>query len=290
MLLLQLLVNGLQTGALYALTAAGFSLIFGTTRVFHLAHGSAFVIAAYVFYALAARAGAHWSLALLGAAAAAVLFGVLLDRVVYAPIRRHEGSFFTLFIASLGSAIVVQNVVGIAFGRSVVTVSTPLSRSAEVLPGVFVAPLAGVAIGCALVCFWLLQRFLGSTQRGVALRALAENAELVRAYGLHPARLSTLAFALGSLLVVPAAALTVATSGANPAMGNHVMLISLAATIVGGVGSLRGAACAGLLLGMAENLALWRLEPQWSEAVTFVVLLGFILVRPTGFFGRAHAH
>ncbi|ODV06229.1 MAG: ABC transporter permease [Rubrivivax sp. SCN 70-15] len=289
MLLLQLLVNGLQTGALYALTAAGFSLVFGTTRVFHLAHGATFAIAAYAFYALSA-AHAHWTLALLAAAAAAMGFGVLLDRAVYAPIRRHEGSFFTLFIASLGSAIVVQNLIGIAFGRSVVVVNTPLSRSSEVLPGVFVSPLAGVAVLCALLCFALLHRFLERTHRGLALRALAENAELVRAYGLEPARLSTLALALGSLLVVPAAALTVATTGANPAMGNHVMLISLAATIVGGVGSLRGAACAGLLLGMAENLSLWVLEPQWSEAVTFVVLFLFILARPTGFFGRAQAH
>ncbi|MCW5657013.1 MAG: branched-chain amino acid ABC transporter permease [Burkholderiaceae bacterium] len=288
MLLLQLLVNGLQTGALYALTAAGFSLVFGTTRVFHLAHGSAFVIAAYAFYALSA-AHAHWTLALLGAAAAAAAFGVLIDRAVYAPIRRHEGSFFTLFIGSLGTAIVVQNLIGIAFGRSVVAVTTPLSRSTEVLPGVYVAPLAAVAVGCALACFTLLHRFLGS-HRGVALRALAENAELVRAYGVDPARLSTLALALGSLLAVPAAALTVATTGANPAMGSHVMLISLAATIIGGVGSLRGAACAGLLLGMAESLSVWVLEPQWSEAATFVALFLFILVRPTGFFGRAHAH
>ena len=289
MLLLQLLVNGLQTGALYALTAAGFSLVFGTTRVFHIAHGATFAIAAYAFYALS-TAHAHWALALLGAAAAASGFGVLLDRAVYAPIRRHEGSFFTLFIASLGSAIVVQNLIGIAFGRSVVAVSTPLSRSSEVLPGLYVSPLACVAVVGAVVCFAVLHRFLERTHRGLALRALAENAELVRAYGLAPARLSTLALALGSLLVVPAAALTVATTGANPAMGNHVMLISLAATIVGGVGSLRGAAWAGLLLGMSENLALWVLEPQWSEAVTFVVLFLFILARPTGFFGRALAH
>jgi branched-subunit amino acid ABC-type transport system permease component len=64
------------------------------------------------------------------------------------------------------------------------------------------------------------------------------------------------------------------------------MLISLAATIVGGIGSLRGAACGGLLLGLAENLALWHLDPQWSEAVTFVVLFLFIIFRPAGFFGR----
>ena len=77
------------------------------------------------------------------------------------------------------------------------------------------------------------------------------------------------------------------TSGLNPAMGNHVMLISIAATIVGGVGSLRGAAMAGLILGMAENLCLAVIDPQWSEAVTFVILFLFILFRPGGVYGRA---
>src|SRR5438128_1378765 len=179
MLLLQLLINGIQVGALYGLTAVGFSLIFGSTKIFHFAHGSAFAIAAYVFYYLYSVTAAHWLVAAMAAAVAAVLFG------------------------------------------------------------------------------------------------------------LRPRQLSTYAFALGSLLVVPAAILTAAGSGINPAIGHHVMLISLAATIVGGVGSLRGAACAGLLLGLAENLALWVFEPQWSEAVTFIVLFLFILFRPSGFFGRA---
>jgi branched-subunit amino acid ABC-type transport system permease component len=206
---------------------------------------------------------------------------------VYAPIQRHEGSFFTVFVAAFGVAIVVQNVIGMIFGRSFVSIATPLSRSVDVGSGILLSPLAGIAIVCAIVFFGGLQFFLMRTHVGMALRALSENPELVRAYGLSPRRLSTIVFALGSLLVVPAAIITGASSGLNPAIGHHVMLISLAATIVGGVGSLRGAACAGLLLGLAESLSLWVLDPQWSEAVTFVVLFLFILFRPSGFFGRA---
>ena len=286
MLLLQLLINGIQVGALYALTAAGFSLIFGSTRIFHFAHGAAFAIAAYLFYYLLAVAGTGWIIAALVAAAAAVAFGIAMDRLVYAPIQRHEGSFFTVFVASFGVAIVVQNLIGMVFGRGFVTASTPLSRSIEIASGLYVSPLSGIAIVCAVLFFLGLQLFLTRTHVGIALRALAENPELVRAYGMSPRRLSTYAFALGSLLVVPSALLTSASSGLNPAVGSDVMLISLAATIVGGVGSLRGAACAGLLLGLGQNLALWRLESQWSEAVTFVVLFLFILFRPAGFFGR----
>ena len=286
MLFVQLLVNGLQIGALYALIAAGFSLIFGMTRIFHAAHGATFTIAGFVFYQCYALMGWSWPLAALLSILAAGLFGVLLDRWVYAVIQRHEGSFFTVFVASFGAAIVVQNVIAIVFGRGMVTVSTPLSKSLEIMPGLFIAPLAGAIFICAIVSFVLLQWLLTRTNLGIALRALGENPSLVEVYGLTPQRLSQYVFLIGSVLVVPAAILTAATSGLNPSMGNHVMLISIAATIVGGVGSLRGAALAGLLLGLAENLCLAIIDPQWSEAVTFAILFLFILFRPGGVFGR----
>ncbi|NLY65316.1 MAG: branched-chain amino acid ABC transporter permease [Alcaligenaceae bacterium] len=289
MLFLQLVINGLQVGALYALIAVGFSLIFGATKIFHFAHGATFTIAAYVFYSLYSVQEVHWVLSALVAGLAAVLFGVFLDKCVYAPIQRHEGSFFTLFVASLGCGIIVQNLIGIIFGRGFVSVTTPLSQSVELFPGLFVSPLSGIAIICAVLAFAVLQTFLMKTHIGMALRSLSENPELIRVYGLSPRQLSSIVFALGSLLVVPAAILSASSSGLNPAMSHHIMLISLAATIVGGVGSLRGAAYAGLLLGMSENIALLYLGPQWSEAVTFIVLFLFIMFRPAGFFGRAIA-
>lgn len=287
MLFVQLFINGIQTGALYALIAAGFSLIFGTTRVFHVAHGATFTLAGFIFYECYTVLGWMWPLAAVAAGLAAALFGVLVDRYIYAVIQRHEGAFFTVFVASFGVAIVAQNLITIGFGRGLVTVPTPLSKSVEWLPGLYAAPMAGVAVLCAIVAFGLLQWLLTRTNLGLALRALGENSALVRVYGLTPRRLSQYVFLIGSLLAVPAAILTATTSGLNPSMGHHIMLISIAATIVGGVGSLRGAAVAGLLLGMAENLSLAWIDPQWSEAVTFVVLFLFILFRPGGVFGRA---
>jgi branched-chain amino acid transport system permease protein len=289
MLLVQLIINGIQVGALYALTAVGFSLIFGATKVFHFAHGASFAISAYVFYYLYAVLDVAWPIAILVSAVVVVLFGIMLDRCVYAPIQRSDGSFFTVFVASFGVTVVVQNLIGSVFGRGFISAPSVLSRSIELAPGLYVAPTAGIAIMVATTCFIALQLLLGRTNVGIALRALSESPGLVRTFGLNPKAISTCAFALGSLLVVPAAVLTSMTSGLNAAIGGRVMLISVAATIVGGVGSLRGAACAGLLLGVAENLAVWRFDSQWSEAVTFVILFTFILLRPSGFFGRAVA-
>lgn len=286
MLLLQLLINGLQLGAIYALTAVGFSLIFGSTKIFHVAHGSAFTIAGYIFWWLVSRELAPWPVAVLAAVLAAVIFGLLMERLVYRPIQRHEASFFTVFIAAFGAQIVVQNLIGSIFGRGFETVTTSLSRSVEVMPGLFIAPVAALSMVVAIVIFTALTLFLSRTHVGMAMRALSENPDLVRIFGLDPARIAQYAFAIGSAIVVPGAIFTAMTAGLNPAIGAHVMLISLAATIVGGIGSLRGAAYGGLLLGLAENLALWKLDPQWSEAVTFIVLFLFIIFRPSGFLGR----
>jgi branched-chain amino acid transport system permease protein len=285
---LQLLLGGLQTGALYALTAAGFALIFGATRIFHFAHGAAFTLAGYAFL-FAWRAGWPWPLGALLAVAAATLFGMAMERFVYRPIQRHEGSFFTVFVAAFGVGIVVQNLVGMVAGRGFASVDTTFSRAEEVLPELFVAPIFHVALGVAAVLFGALSMFLTRSHAGVALRALAQNPDLIRTYGLSSNRLAVLAFALGSALAAPAAVLTAMTAGLNEAIGHHVMLISMAATIVGGVGSLRGAALAGLLLGIAESLALAVTDPQWAEAVSFLVLFGFILFRPSGLFGVAAA-
>ena len=212
-----------------------------------------------------------WPLAALVAIVAAVVFGLAMERFVYRPIQRHEGAFFTVFIAAFGVQIIVQNLIGTVFGRGFVSVTTTLSRSVEVLPGLYIAPVAWISILVAVVVFTVLTLYLARTHIGMAMRALSENPDLIRVFGLDPGRVAQFAFGIGSAIVVPGAILTAMTAGLNPAIGAHVMLISLAATIVGGIGSLRGAACGGFLLGLAENLALWRFDPQWSEAVTFVV-------------------
>jgi branched-chain amino acid transport system permease protein len=286
MLVLQLLASGIQTGALYALTAAGFALIFGATRIFHVAHGASFVLAGYAFVA-ASTLGVHWLAAVVIAAVVAVAFGMLVDLLVYRPIQRHEASFFTVFVASFGIVICVQALVQFQFGRGSVAVSSPLTRSVELLPGFYLAPVFWVAVGVSLALFTLVSLFLERSNAGLGLRALSENPELLRAYGLSSRKLSALAFGLGSALVVPGAILTAATTGIEPASSHRVMLISIAASVVGGIGSLRGAALAGLMLGVVENIVVLVLDTQWSEAASFVVLFVFIVFRPSGLFGRA---
>lgn len=286
MLFFQLLASGIQTGILYALTAAGFALIFGATRIFHVAHGATFIIAGYTFYELH-QLGVWWLWASLAAFATAIAFGVAMALYVYRPIQRSEGSFFTVFVAAFGVSISVQSLVQYFFGRGSVTVSTPLTMAQEVLPSLYLAPILGVSIVVAVIVFACVTLFLERRNAGLGLRALSENPGLLEAFGLDSKRLTILAFVIGSALVVPAAIFTAVSIGIQPASGHRVMLISLAATIVGGIGSLRGAILAGLLLGVIENLVITVVDTQWSEAVSFLVLFAFIMFRPNGLFGTA---
>jgi len=285
MILLQLIVDGLQLGALYALMAVGFAIIFGSTRIFHYAHGTTYILVGYLFYWLSDRLGVPWWLAAIVAAAAAVVFGVAIDRFVYRPIQRDEGSFFTVFVASFGVGVVAENLVVIFFGASFVSISTPLSRVHDVGGGVVISWLGIASIVIALVLFAFLNWFLGRTDVGVALRALSENPELIRGFGLNPRKLSQYAFAIGSLMVAPAALVATCVTGLTPSAGHRVVLISIAASIIGGIGSLRGAGLGGLILGLAESLAVWKFSTGWSEAVAFIILFLFILARPSGLFG-----
>src|SRR3954471_8419577 len=153
MVFLQLFLNGLQLGAIYALTAVGFSLIFGATKVFHVAHGAAFTIAGYLFWWVFAVLKLGWPLAALVATVSSVVFGLAMERFVYRPIQRHEGAFFTVFIAAFGVQIIVQNLTGTVVGRGMETVTTTLSRSVEIAPGLFVAPISAISILTAILVF-----------------------------------------------------------------------------------------------------------------------------------------
>lgn len=154
-----------------------------------------------------------------------------------------------------------------------------------VFQGIVVSWLGAIAVVAAPALFLALHWFVDHTDSGIALRALSENPELVRAFGLTPSWLSQYAFAVGSLLVAPAAIIMTCTTGLTPTAGHRVVLISLAATIIGGIGSLRGAGLGGLLLGIAESLSVWQLSTGWSQAVSFIILFCFILIRPSGLFG-----
>jgi branched-chain amino acid transport system permease protein len=284
MLLLQLFINGLTSGALYALTAVGFAMIYNGTRMLHLAHGAVFTAGGYALYALYLGLGLPLAVALVGAVAICAGLGVLMEIFVYRPLRQRESSAAAILVASLGVLTFFQAIFALVFGTDTVNLEQGALPTFEV-GGVIVTSIHLIAAAVALVVFPILQLFLARTRYGRAIRALADNPRLAVVRGIDTQRLYILIFALGSALAGIAVTLVAFDLGVTPDMGFNVLFVALVAVIVGGVGYLPGAAAGGFLLGLLQSLSLWQLSGRWQGVVVFGALVVFLVFRPQGIFG-----
>lgn len=285
-LFLQLFVNGLIGGAHYALLAAGFGLIFATTRMVHFAYGPIYTVAAYVAWVTAGPL--HWPLylALAAAAASAAVLGVLSYQLLYRPIEERGGSTLVILIASLGLFIVLENLVGIVFGTGNQAIAN-FDSGIHVIGPVFFTTVDIWQVVAVLVLMPALGLFLGRSRPGKAILAMTDNAEMARIVGIDTVKVSILVFALGSAISAVPAMLTLLRNGADPSMGFLAVFIAFVAVVVGGIGSLKGAVAGGFALGMVESLGLWKIPTEWQNSIAFIVLFLVVLFRPQGLFGRA---
>lgn len=284
--LLQLLVNGIAAGGVFALFTVGFALVYNTTRIFHVAHGAVYTVSAYATYA-----GTRWiGLPTVAAAAAATVLAVALgagiEAYAYRPLRHRGAPLAALMIGSFGVFIGLQSLMGLVFGTQEQTVRTDPLPSL-VVGGAQITALHLTVLGICLALFTLLQFFLTRTTTGNRIRALADNPELAAIIGVDTSRLYLVIAALGAGLAGLAAPLTALDTGVALGNGFSVLLVGAVATIVGGVGHLPGAGLAAFLLGIVQNLAVYALSPQWQDAVAFAILGVFLVARPRGLFGEA---
>jgi branched-chain amino acid transport system permease protein len=285
-LLAQLLVNGVYVGSVYALLGLSFAIIFATTRIWHFAQGAVYVLGAFGLL-VGHRLGLPVAAAFALAVAVAVAAGMLCFTSVYRPLMRRGATPLVMVMASLGLMIVVDNLVVLAFGPTGHSLDVPVPDPVLLGPvfiggGQMVAPV----VAAAIVALYLL--LLYRTTLGRRLRALVDNEELLRLNGVRAARLKLVAFALGSALL-PVAALLFGLSGAgiSPFIGIPAVLTGAMAMFLGGVDTIAGAALAGFLMGIVESVATWLLPTEWQTAVTYGVILLFLVTRPTGLFGRS---
>jgi len=285
-LVLQLLATGLVVGSLYALCALGWGLIYGTTLHFHIAHGGVFTLAAYFAYAGQKKLGLPLAAACVVAVLAAALVGLLIDLLLYQRLEARGAVRTTVFIASLGLLIVIENVVALVFGPDPLRLDPGwLGGSVEIGP-VFLTRLHLVTIALAIAGYVALVAFLRLTAAGRAVRAVSSSPEMARTVGIDLGRIQLLTYALGSAVSAPAGILVALDVGAEPYRGTQFVLLASVAVILGGIGSIPGAMLGGLFVGLLENLGVWQIPSEWQSAISFGVFLVFIVVRPRGFFGR----
>lgn len=284
-LALQLVVNGLAIGALYALIALGFAMIYNGTRILHLAHGGVFAFGGYVLYACVIWFSLPILLSFVISIVAAACLGALMEILVYRRLRERDSSPAAILVASLGLLTFCQAMFGIIFGTDTLSIQhEPLATYS--IGNLVVTQLHLMIAAGTLVVFPVLQLFLMKTQYGRAIRALADNPQLAIVFGVNTDRLYIFIFAIGSGLAAIAAGLLSFDSGIRPTMGFSIMFIALVAVIIGGIGYLPGAAAGGLAVGLLQNLALWALPARWQDVVVFGLLILLLLVRPQGLFGH----
>lgn len=251
-LFLEQLLNGVQFGVMLFLLAAGLTLIFGIMGVINLAHGSIYMIGAYAGTWVATETGSFW-LGIPAALAAAAFTGVAVEFLV---IRRLYGrDHLDQVLATFGLILIFNQAITILFGRQPLFVSMPamLDGSVELLPGLFypIYRLAIIVVGLLVaVGLYLL---INKTRIGMLVRAGSTNREMVRALGVDIRLLYTLVFGLGALLAGLAGFMAGPILAVQVGMGEQILITTFVVVVIGGVGSIRGAFFASLLLGVVDT-------------------------------------
>lgn len=284
-MLAQIIVNCLITGAIYSLVASGFSLIYSTNRFFHFAHGATIASGAYMLYFLFSVLGlAFWISAIMSVALSALL-GVLLNFFVYRQFRKRKANNVIIFIASFTLLIIAESLISILLGADVKTIDyIAVSRGIE-FAGAFITPLQVSIISISIATFLSLRFFMRNTRLGKAIRAVSDNKEVAEIVGISSEKIYNWSFFIGSGTAGMAGVLIALEHNLGPMMGTHLMIKGFIATIIGGIGSVPGAMLGAFLLGSAENIGVWFLPLGYKDAISFLILSLFLLIRPRGILG-----
>jgi branched-chain amino acid transport system permease protein len=283
--MLQLIVNGLCKGGIYALTAIGFGLVYSSIRVLHVAHAGVFVVAGYGLYVGLTLLGLPLWAALVGSALAAVGAGLIIEQFVYWPLSGSASSAVVM-ISSLGTQIVLVNIIAAFFGTAALTVRSVADPMWH-LGNASLTRVQFAQFVCGLIGTAILAIVLRKTLLGKNIRALADDPELATVTGIPVRRTRFVVLGLGSLFAAAGACLLALDVGIGPYSGFPMMLIAAVACIIGGLHRLVAPALGAFVLGLIQSIAVWTTSGRWEEATTFAVLIVFLLIRPQGLLGTA---
>jgi branched-subunit amino acid ABC-type transport system permease component len=289
---LQLLANGLVTGSVIAIAAVGVSIVYGILRLVNFAYGDLMAFGALAAYAFNGPLGIPLVAAAALAMVATALLSLLLDAVLWRPLRARRAGFMSFFLASIGLALVLRQALLLAYGPQSQTYRIDPYR-VYVIGGVRLSQAQVVTIVTAFVVILALGLFLARTTLGRTMRALADDRALAAIAGVDVNRTIAYTWILSGLLAAVAGVLAgLVQTTFDPNFGFQLLLPIFAAVVLGGIGSAYGALAGGLLLGIAMELSTWSsllggVDPVYKPVVAFVVLAGALMVRPQGLFGRA---
>lgn len=280
----QLIINGIIAGAIYALVASSFSLIFNIIKFMDLSPGSIFVASAFAAYTFNVLFGLPFLLSLVLALIVVCVLAVLINKFVYQPLMKRKCDSFTLLLASFGVFLFLTGLILLIFGAEVRTFGLPIVRGYEFL-GFIITKTQIALIITSVVMFVGLWLFMKKTKLGKAMRAMADNKQVASGIGINVKKVTNITFIIAGLLAGIAGILVGLEQNLEHNMGFMVVLKGLTASVVGGIGNVPAALVGGLLIGLVENVGIWFLPSGYKDAIAFVVLIIFLIFRPKGIFG-----
>lgn len=278
----QALANGLIVGLLYLLMAIGFTLVFGVMRIVNFAHGEFYMLGAFAAYVCVTHWQMPFLLAVLVTFVLALAFGWLIETVVLKSFRDDE---LNGMIATIGLAMILQNVALMSFGPD--PQSMPAVAEGVIWLGPVVVPMSRLyVVGFSAVVLAALYVFLMHTRTGRALRAVVQDMEIASVQGIHSRLIYPLGFAVGVALAAVAGALMAPVFSVSPFIGITPAFKAFIVVILGGLGSIPGAALASLLLGVTESFASTFISASIADMMIFFLVFLMLVFRPTGLLGR----
>jgi branched-chain amino acid transport system permease protein len=279
---LQTLIGGLSLGAVYALVAMGFSLVYRTMGLVNFAHADVLMIGAYTASTFYVSTRLPFALAVALAIVVTGVIGLVIERVL----RPLENKDVTLMlIGTIGFGMVLQAVAVLIWGATGRAVASPVKAAPLEVLGVRIRTYDLVVVAIAAIAVVLLAAFLQRTKRGAAMQAVAMDHEAATAVGIHVGRSNAIAFAIGAGLAALAGGLVGPMLYVNPTMGGTLGIKGFAAAMLGGCGNIPGAVVGGLAIGVLDSWAAGHFQ-GYSELVVFLVFTTIIMIRPTGLFGE----
>jgi branched-chain amino acid transport system permease protein len=293
----QQIINGLSLGSIYALIALGYTMVYGILKLINFAHGEVFMMGAYAGYYAATSLGvrdyqaagtsfpALYALGVLVAAMlASALLGVLIEALAYRPVR--SAPRLTPLITAIGVSLFLQNAAMLLFTPNPRRYPAILTEVRFEVGGVIVTNIKLAIFAVALLLMLGLHLLVQKTWTGKAMRALSMNIDAARLMGIDVNATIRATFAIGSALAAAGGILFgLDQIMITPLMGVLTGLKAFVAAVLGGIGNIPGAVVGGLLIGLAEQLTAGYLSPDYRDAITFVILILMLLVKPEGLLG-----
>jgi branched-chain amino acid transport system permease protein len=282
-ILIPSVLNGLTTGAIYALVALGLTLIYGVLHIINFAHGAALMVALYGVYVLKQQFGIDPYLAVLPMAAVMFALGYGLQRFVIN--RASHGKDENILLATLGISIVLENLALVVFKSDTRNIETPYTLATVAIGPAMLALPKVVAFFGALAAAAVLLWIVGRTDLGRAIRAVAKEKQGARLVGIDVDHVYAMSFGIGLACLGVAACFLLPAYYVNPQVGSGFVLVAFTIVVLGGMGSFAGALVGGLVIGVVESLGGLWLGESLGQVGIFLIFIGVLLVRPQGLFG-----